>query len=572
MRLESLRVRNYKTVVSEAELGLDSEGSVLVGANNSGKSNLLKAISLFFKKDNDEHYYKRDKDFPFNGDSRQKTSFIATFSGDAGGDPRDGQIFQDYDKLRSYITDASPRLRDEIQLSLQVSPSEKFTYQFFPNQKQRNAAGAERTQFSRLQTSLVDQLLSSFECNYIEAQKDAFEIHERILMPHVKNRAAVILESHKSQLMSLLDEISRDINTTMEISEISNLSASIKLPPEGFSELLGNFVVEVDDASNTPLGMKGHGIQSTVLFASLPWVSKQIAQSGKTPIWLIEEPEAFMHPSLAHQSARVIDSLAELAQVVTTTHSTAFVPQSQDRVIGVTRDEGGTKTEKFRNYHSATLSIRSSLGIKFGDYFSLRKTNIFVEGITDQKYLEWITSLLLNSEGVPMEIREAAAEVSRAQILELGGTTDLCGFMRSNYKFIKPEHAVVCVLDGDEAGKKAARDLNQYLSRSEQINFAANEDYVLVRDGFEVEGLFPDEWIIEKHEESEGWFESYSVDATGNTVTFFKIKDNKKQQYMSYMMSRAESESVGGNYSWLDRWAPVLTVIGGSLRKKAAKF
>ena len=268
MKLVSLRVRNYKTVVTEAVLELTPEGSVLVGANNSGKSNLLKAINLFFKKDNDQQHYVRDQDFPFNGESSQKTSFIATFSGNVEESASDHEIFADYDRLRGYISGSGERQKDELQLSLQVSPSDRFTYQFFPNQKQRSSVSAERTQFSRLQTSLAEKLLGSFECNYIEAQKDAYTIHERILMPYVKSRAAKILEGHQKELAGLLDEVSTDINSTMSNSRVSNLSASVKLPPAGFLDLLGNFVVEVDDSSNTPLEMKGHGIQSTVLLAS----------------------------------------------------------------------------------------------------------------------------------------------------------------------------------------------------------------------------------------------------------------------------------------------------------------
>lgn len=572
MKLVSLRVRNYKTVVTEAVLELTPEGSVLVGANNSGKSNLLKAINLFFKKDNDQQHYVRDQDFPFNGESSQKTSFIATFSGNVEESASDHEIFADYDRLRGYISGSGERQKDELQLSLQVSPSDRFTYQFFPNQKQRSSVSAERTQFSRLQTSLAEKLLGSFECNYIEAQKDAYTIHERILMPYVKSRAAKILEGHQKELAGLLDEVSTDINSTMSNSRVSNLSASVKLPPAGFLDLLGNFVVEVDDSSNTPLEMKGHGIQSTVLLASLKWVSKQIVLHNKTPIWLIEEPEAFMHPSLAHQSACIIDSLASEAQVVTTTHSMAFVPLSQDRVIGVSRDEISTKTENFGNYHEATRSIRSSLGIKFGDYFNLQAKNIFVEGITDQNYLEWIFDLLSDASDAPESLKDAAIRLLEAQVLEMGGTTGLVGFIRSNYKYIRSEQAVVCLFDGDDAGKKAVRDLNAYLGGRESINFSANEDYILAREGFEIEGLFPDEWIIQKYQESSAWFDEYAVDATGETVSFFKIRDKNKFSYMDFMKRKAEEAVAIGEYGWLSRWSPVLTRLDSSLENKVSRL
>ncbi|WP_210679054.1 hypothetical protein, partial [Pseudomonas chlororaphis] len=45
-------------------------------------------------------------------------------------------------------------------------------------------------------------------------------------------------------------------------------------------------------------------------------------------IWLIEEPETYMHPSLAYQSSKILDQLSSISNVIKTTHSLSFMPQS----------------------------------------------------------------------------------------------------------------------------------------------------------------------------------------------------------------------------------------------------
>ena len=148
----------------------------------------------------------------------------------------------------------------------------------------------------------------------------------------------------------------------------------------------------------------------------------------------------------------------------------------------------------------------------------------------------------------------------------------MVGFIRSNYKYIRSEQAVVCLFDGDDAGKKAVRDLNAYLGGRESINFSANEDYILAREGFEIEGLFPDEWIIQKYQESSAWFDEYAVDATGETVSFFKIRDKNKFSYMDFMKRKAEEAVAIGEYGWLSRWSPVLTRLDSSLENKVSRL
>ncbi|MDW8289067.1 MAG: AAA family ATPase, partial [Flammeovirgaceae bacterium] len=59
MRAVAIKIHNFRTF-ADAELSL-SPYSLLVGANNTGKSNLIDAIRVFYEKD---IKYEEGRDFP----------------------------------------------------------------------------------------------------------------------------------------------------------------------------------------------------------------------------------------------------------------------------------------------------------------------------------------------------------------------------------------------------------------------------------------------------------------------------------------------------------------------------
>jgi hypothetical protein len=78
--------------------------------------------------------------------------------------------------------------------------------------------------------------------------------------------------------------------------------------------------------------------------------------------------------------------------------------------------------------------------------------------------------------------------------------------------------------------------------------------------------LFPDEWIVEIESEHGGWFDEFSIDASG-TLEPFRIKDNSKTSCQNNLRARAEAET---GTSWAARWVEVLTAIETSLERQAA--
>lgn len=76
-----------------------------------------------------------------------------------------------------------------------------------------------------------------------------------------------------------------------------------------------------------------------------------------------------------------------------------------------------------------------------------------------------------------------------AKVDEFGGVSQLGGFLKGCYEFISKDVPVISVFDGDEAGVKERTRLQSYFGKK-QIRFESNKDYISVRSGFAIEGLF----------------------------------------------------------------------------------
>ncbi len=94
----------------------------------------------------------------------------------------------------------------------------------------------------------------------------------------------------------------------------------------------------------------------------------------------------------------------------------------------------------------------------------------------------------------------------------------MVGFLRAVYDHVRKEVAAVTVFDGDDAGVRARKELQGFFSGRGE--FQPNIDFVSVRMGYPMEGIFPDEWIKECNQENSNWFKSWSVDAAGIVEPF----------------------------------------------------
>ena len=553
MNLVEIRVRNFRSIEAEQRLPI-SRNLTLVGPNNSGKTNLLRAIQVLFTGYENLFRYARDVDLTF-GVGRSRTSIIATFEGDPNSDE---EIYKSLDELHGL--QGTTRRGNNINLTLYFTNTNTPVYSFFPNVK-RPTEGTKAAQYSRIHKALVTRLLNSFSLHYVPSAKSVNQIYTELVSPFLRRKVSQVIKPHLSDIKKSLSEAADALNHELNAANLSGFKASFSLPTQSIEEFISGFDFMIKDPLKTPIHEKGMGIQTTALLAAFRWITKQETKEGYNVIWLLEEPESYLHPELAGNCNIILENLAKDATVIKTTHSMAFVPQDPNNVYGTTLNKiNRTEIVKYNSFSEAVSSIRTALGIKFADFYNLSKYNVFVEGKTDRELFQWILQRI-SDEHYPWKfLREARFE-------DFGGVRHLAGFLRATYQFIRNERACVAVFDGDDAGQKERRDLQSYFGNI-NIPFNANEHFVSVRSGFAIEGLFPDEWIIAIQKEHPNWFENYSVDASGELEPF-KIKDNHKSDINSKLVSLAEAEE---GIKWAKRFCDVCSAIDSALEKLSKKI
>lgn len=518
VKLKEVRISNYRSIRDEQLLSIGEE-STLIGPNNAGKTNALRAISILFGGYENRFGYDRGLDIPFDRQSK-KTSVIGLFEIDDA----ETWFWEPVDRLHEL--QGTTRTGNEISLYLYFTETNTPVYNVFTNVKRPQDKKAE---YSRVLRGLVNDFFSKFQVIYIPSEKSINDLYKNLLAPRVSSKAAAILGSAMDDLTTELSAISKSINDTLKSSRIDDAEVQIEVPGGSLENIIGQFSLAVTDEVKTSYLSKGRGLQAAIFYASLHWIDERIKEAAQHPVWLIEEPESYMHPELANNSKDMVRRLAQKSISVVSTHSMQFMPRSAEGIHAFSISSGSTVINRFVKFEEACNSLKRSMGIRFSDYYGLADNNVFVEGKWDVYVLRHCVTKVAELSGDPLPL------LSEALILEKEGVTGLAGFIKAVYEHVRKEVAAVAVLDGDPAGVKARRELQGFFSgRGEYV---PNRDFVSVRAGYEMEGIFPDAWIKECYSDHVGWFDSWSVDASG-TVEPFSIKDRNKENYAKYMCDR----------------------------------
>lgn len=611
MEIVSFKVSQYRSISGEITTeGLN--GLTVVGKNNSGKTNLLQAIRVFFEGKFNNDIYDYQSDIP-DGMKSGQTSFAVKFSfndfelndvsehileqedNDYDDDDDDlipaetevvidGNEFQvvneqigvseasistrrrgllslrdRYLQLYRMIEDSrlsSPQ--SDVTVHLTITNKNNFYYSVFKGYKRKNDVTS--SQYTSKERIFIEKLLSLFNCVYIPSSKSINDIYTSLLEPYIRKEVSNAIAPSIQLIHDKLAEISSEITQELEESGVSDCQLFIK-PPKEIDYLFGNFSLLMKDSVENTLSSKGTGIQCLSLFSSFKSISKKEYDNGKNTIWMIEEPESFLHPSLSIACSKILESLQKNAYVVTTTHSLAFVSNDVTKIIELYKENGITKDKKHTKKFDAVTSIRDNLGVKFSDFFNISGPALFVEGITDKNYISQILKITSNYD----EYKERWPHLRNSQIDEFGGVSALGGFLKGCYKYLSNQTQVIAIFDGDEAGIKERKALQGYFGNM-GIRFESNRDYVSIRSGYAIEGLFPDAFIKSLMQEHSSWFVGHglSVDAAG-TVEPFILQDLKKTNAMNYLLELCKNAPIN---EWVGRWQTAFDAIEEALSMK----
>lgn len=442
MRLVAFSVTNYRSITEAHKIPIGNS-TILIGKNNEGKSNVLRALYIAMKaltthageensglhdqrEQRDVQRYVWRRDFPISLQTRTRGTesiFRLEFSLD------EGEVTEFRDKIKSALNGNLPI---EIKFGKSNTPE--------IHVPKRGPGG---TALSAKSSKIAKYIAEHIDFNYIPAirtEDEALSVVQEMLSAELSQ-----LERHPDYLAAIqtiadlqqpiLDRVSDSIKRSLKQFLPNIKSVKVLVPSSARRMALRNQCrVEIDDGTRTLLEYKGDGVKSLAALSLLKDKNKSLGAS----IIAIEEPESHLHPGAMHSLREVIETLSHDNQVVLTTHCPLFVDRgSVTRNIVI--DANSAKPARDISV------VRKLLGVRASDNLVNASHVLVVEGDEDVIVLKTLLPHLSPTIAKAMKQHHLVIE-------PIGGAGNL------SYKLTLLSNAL-CVshilLDGDEAGKKA---------------------------------------------------------------------------------------------------------------------
>lgn len=445
MKLVSFSVTNYRSITTAYKLPI-GQSTVLIGPNNEGKSNILRALvtalgvlsnlsririmrgrlrSAYLP---DAYEWKRDYPITLqeknpSGESIFNLEFELT----------DEEIDEFAAEVKSTLNGTLP-----IQLTLgQKEPG------FRVLKKGPGAAS-----LTRKAEDIARFVAKRIDINHIPAVRTASSAH-RVVDEIVQKELSAVEENEAFQKAlaevakaqaPVLDQISRSIEETLRefLPNVKKVRVTIS-QEDRYRALRRSCEIVVDDGTPTLLAHKGDGVQSLAAL-SLMRHSSEAGASGRNLILAIEEPESHLHPSAIHQLKTVLAEIATKSQVIMTTHCPLFVNRGSVRSNILVHKNKAAPAKNIKQ-------IRDILGVRASDNLQHAELVLLVEGEQDRRAIE-----ALLKHGSP----ELASAITQGAL----GFDSLMGGSNLSYKLSQVREAMCsahCLLDHDKCGIESVK-------------------------------------------------------------------------------------------------------------------
>jgi predicted ATP-dependent endonuclease of OLD family len=330
MKLSSIRVNNFRTI-EDLTLQFPDSYSAICGPNDSGKTNVLRALRAVMKDDEDGPYYyagEEDKiavkdDYPKWLDTQQDVREIQIDLTLHVYKERDAGLYQFL--VRQLQLDGAP---ETLSLTLQVAyKAEKGNPRVSVICEAKTFEGIEAQEvFKRFQTSRSILFHDS-------PQNELTRLRYREGLGSLRDlsgEGAAALGKLKRDMEKGLGKIAKGQQQELErlLGRLeTKYKVGLSIPPMELGWLPLNLTLG-DSKHDVPLDNWGSGTQNRTLILHRLFRAKQMSEleasaSKLTPLIVIEEPESFLHPYAQAEFGRVLQDLAEefQIQVLVTTHS-----------------------------------------------------------------------------------------------------------------------------------------------------------------------------------------------------------------------------------------------------------
>jgi putative ATP-dependent endonuclease of the OLD family len=323
MKLKRIKIKNFKSI-KEVEFDFPDAGIlVLVGENNSGKSNIIRAIDAI----SGEGWYGKEKLEDHDFYLRNRANQI------------DVSLCFDNNRVLRFKPTST-----DWGIKYYTSHAQSSTMPYGSSIKEDfpcTYLGADRTFDKHLafyDWTLIGRIRKAFHRRITPALNTAIQGQFELLIEHFDEVPgfAQFKEDFTNYFTELLPLAATKIGITFKPYTPANLFKSMQ-------------ILALDqDQNNNPIDVDelGEGARNIILISLLRSYAKNLKTHGEqiSGILALEEPELFLHPQARRHMARVLRELADDGiQIIISTHSDSFIDteffDSIGRVIKVDDSE-----------------------------------------------------------------------------------------------------------------------------------------------------------------------------------------------------------------------------------------
>lgn len=453
MKLVSFSVSNFRSILQAKKVPL-SNYSILVGANNEGKSNILNALAIAMKalvefkwilrRDSVGRImtfptsqilrrvdYDWKRDFPVskqNSSSKKKSTEVTL------------DFLLSGEECAEFVNKIGSKLDGRLPVVMNFSDTD-FSFSVAKPGRGNvslNKKSARIAEFisQRINFDYIPAIRTAEHASVVVSDLIASELAKLEKQPEFESALAIIEKLQQPILNELANSVQGTISSFLP--SVKKVDFSIQRA-DRLSAFSRNTLIQIDDGNVTLLERKGDGIKSLVALALMRHASEKASTSESTII-AIEEPESHLHPKAIHELRLVIAGLAAKNQVVLSSHSPLFIDPSR---LESTIIVNANKAACAKNIGE----VRDVLGVRLSDNLQSARLVALLEGEDDQ--------IVVPSLIAALEPKLERAMKSGDLVFDnLGGASNL----QYKIRLYKSSACMVqCLLDSDKSGIDASK-------------------------------------------------------------------------------------------------------------------
>lgn len=468
MKLTNIKITGFRSIKGSESMIVDPKMTILIGANDHGKSNILAAIKCL---NDDASITPEDKNWDLKEDALVRIEWEFELNKSEIQKLRTFEIKQ-RDKKKQVVavaegatdTPSGEVIAEEPQEpTFEINQNGKITYY---RDNQTNSVKVKSVPltistskeaeilalrprvelFESPSGNVVDQItLAQLEDPQYEFMQGIFR-----LAGIWDNRSTIF--SQNASTSKQLDEASKRLTAILNDKWNQGKDLSWQLKHTGTNG--DTILIEIQDPSidtrySRP-SLRSSGFRTYFLLSMIT-----LARTGNKPnnsyLFLFDEPGTYLHPHAQLDLQRSFETIADNTQIIYTTHSIFLINKNYpDRNRVISKHIEGTKIDQ-KPFVKNWKSVRESLGILLSNNFLIAEKTLLTEGPSDVIYILDVIKKLKSSGEVDIDMND----LSMVDCGDSDNYVSLCKLMLSEGR------SIVALIDGDQSGKEVKKQLEK---------------------------------------------------------------------------------------------------------------